>query len=119
MRRPPLILWGASAVTWALTGAATAGGARTRVWLCSLGVSLVSTNAAVMASAVSDRIDRAYVAMAKAFATRPDDGERLAKVIVGALAEVSRPGASTAPPGPRKIPSRHEVVVPFPVRQKS
>jgi hypothetical protein len=110
MRRPLPLLWGITAATWALTGAATVGGPRTRVWLCSLGVSLVSTNATAMAAAVSGRLDRAYVAMAKAFLTRPDDNERLAQVIVGALAEVSRLAPATRPkPGS----GGSQVVVPF------
>ncbi len=93
MRRPPLILWGTSAVTWALTGAAALEGVRTRVWLCSLAASVISTQTAAMATLVSGRVDRAYVAMAKAFFTRPYDDDRLARVIVGALVEATRPGS--------------------------
>lgn len=63
-------LWGGSAVTWAATVTTIVTDAQLRLWASSLGVSMVTSLAALQASMVTARLDRAYTAMARAFIQR-------------------------------------------------
>lgn len=64
--------WGIAAVSWTATIAVDAANLPGHVWGCCMTIAGISTLAAVQL-AVSGRTDRIYVAMARAFITRPRD----------------------------------------------
>ncbi len=74
--RPGLVhavAWGTAGVSWSAVIAVDAANLPAHVWGCCVTVAGVSTLAAVQLAVISLRIDRAYVAMARSFITRPRD----------------------------------------------
>lgn len=59
--------------TWLSTIASDAAGAAPRVWVPMLAAAVVTSLPALFGMQVSDRLDRGYQAMARAFLTRPRD----------------------------------------------
>ena len=85
MRSAP---WGAAAVSWAATAAATFTDTQVRLFACALGGALVSSLVAAQSAFVTARLDRGYAAMAAAFIRQqppgPADDERQELAVVRA-----------------------------------